>query len=100
MQYQFKLNCLAANMPPKKGRRRRSISSQASGGGPKDDMVSAAMAAMKEQKENQVNMRKNRAYQELRREMEQKRRAKEKVIQLFKSFPFGLPPNILVVLYK
>ena len=35
-------------------------------------------------KENMNNMRKNRAYQELKREMDQKRRAREKV-RLFKD---------------
>ena len=35
-------------------------------------------------KENMNNMRKNRAYQELKREMDQKRRAREKV-RLFKN---------------
>ena len=35
-------------------------------------------------KENMNNMRKNRAYQELKREMDQKRRAREKV-SLFKE---------------
>ena len=40
------------------------------------------MAAQQEKdarKENMNNMRKNRAYQELKREMDQKRRAREKV---------------------
>ena len=67
-------------MAPARSRRRRSISSQASGGAhPKDDMVAAAMQAMADRKENQQNMRKNKAYQELKREMEHKRRQREKV---------------------
>ena len=37
------------------------------------------MHAIQERKENAANMRKNRAYQELKREMDQKRRAREKV---------------------
>ena len=49
------------------------------GGVQKDEMMAAAMHAMQERKENMANMRKNRAYQELKREMDQKRRAREKV---------------------
>ena len=49
------------------------------GGVQKDEMMAAAMHAMQERKENMANMRKNRAYQELKREMDQKRRQREKV---------------------
>ena len=45
---------------------------------PKDDMVQAAMQAIQDRKENMANMRKNRAYQELKREMDQRRRLREK----------------------
>ena len=41
--------------------------------------MAVAMSAQQERKENMTNMRKNRAYQELKRAMDQKRRAREKV---------------------
>ena len=44
-----------------------------------DDMVMAAAQTLEDRKANMANMRKNRAYQELKREMDQRRRAREKV---------------------
>ena len=69
-------------MAPKKKGRRSSVSSKASSSGNKgrdEASLKAAMDAMKEKKENTANLRKNRAFQELKREMDQKKRNRDKV---------------------